>query len=289
MHVGRTHLSSRRSRSSDRDDRTCLRSRSSTPASSRTTPRCAPTRRPSPSTVNPRTVRPPSRNPEARSRATAPWKSGPANWTMRKRCDYLVLSLGTGELNARIRYEDAKRWGTIHWARPLIDIAYDGSSDIVDGQMRQLMPVVKRPYLYYRFQASLSEANNALDDTSDANMQDLKRRAEVAVRRPGETGKNREAMQAFEAAVPTGQVAAPARASRLQAPRHHLQELPGAAGQRVDPRRIGRSRDDRGGDVLAAERHVPAGEGHGLQAAGSGRSRRSRGRNPRPWGSCGGP
>jgi uncharacterized protein len=92
--------------------------------------------------------------------------------------DYLVLSLGTGELNARIRYEDAKRWGTIHWARPLIDIAYDGSSDIVDGQMRQLMSVVKRPYLYYRFQPALSEANNALDDTSDANMQDLKRRAE---------------------------------------------------------------------------------------------------------------
>ena len=55
------------------------------------------------------------------------------------------MSLGTGELNIQIRYEDAKRWGTLHWARPLIDIAYDGSSDTVDGQMRQLMPVVKRP------------------------------------------------------------------------------------------------------------------------------------------------
>ena len=93
-------------------------------------------------------------------------------------CDYVVVSLGTGELNVPIRYEDAKRWGTLHWARPLIDIAYDGSSDTVDGQMRQLMQVVKRPYLYYRFQASLSEANNALDDTSAWNLQDLKRRAE---------------------------------------------------------------------------------------------------------------
>ena len=61
-------------------------------------------------------------------------------------CDYVVVSLGTGELNVPIRYEDAKRWGTLHWARPLIDIAYDGSSDTVDGQMRQLMHVVKRPY-----------------------------------------------------------------------------------------------------------------------------------------------
>ena len=43
--------------------------------------------------------------------------------------------------------------------------------------MRQLMHVVKHPYLYYRFQPSLSEANNALDDTSKWNIEDLKRRA----------------------------------------------------------------------------------------------------------------
>ena len=76
----------------------------------------------------------------------------------------MVVSLGTGELNVQIRYEEARRWGTLHWARPLIDIAYDGSSDTVDGQMRQLMHVVKHPLLLLRFQASLSEANNALDD-----------------------------------------------------------------------------------------------------------------------------
>jgi hypothetical protein len=94
-----------------------------------------------------------------------------------EQCEYVVLSLGTGELNVQIRYEDARRWGSLHWARPLIDIAYDGSSDTVDGHMRQLMHVVKHPYVYYRFQPSLSEANNALDDTSDWNLQDLKRRA----------------------------------------------------------------------------------------------------------------
>ncbi len=33
--------------------------------------------------------------------------------------EYVVLSLGTGELNSQIRYEEARRWGTIHWARPL--------------------------------------------------------------------------------------------------------------------------------------------------------------------------
>jgi patatin-like phospholipase/acyl hydrolase len=93
--------------------------------------------------------------------------------------DYLVLSLGTGEISAPIRYEDAKSWGTLRWARPLVDIAYDGSSDTVDVQMRQLMHVVKRPYLYFRFQPSLSEGQTAMDDASARNIDDLKRRAEL--------------------------------------------------------------------------------------------------------------
>lgn len=92
--------------------------------------------------------------------------------------DYLVLSLGTGELNTPIRYETARDWGTLRWARPFIDIAYDGASDTVDGQMRRLMHVVKKPYLYYRIQPILKDGMNTLDDTSERNMVDLKRRAE---------------------------------------------------------------------------------------------------------------
>jgi patatin-like phospholipase/acyl hydrolase len=91
--------------------------------------------------------------------------------------DYVIVSLGTGELNTPIRYKEARRWGTLQWARPLIDIAYDGGTDTVDVQMRQLMQAVKRPFIYYRFQASLSESLNALDDTSERNIEDLKRRA----------------------------------------------------------------------------------------------------------------
>jgi predicted acylesterase/phospholipase RssA len=103
--------------------------------------------------------------------------------------DYLVVSLGTGEINAPIRYEDARGWGTLRWARPLIDIAYDGGSDTVDGQMRQLVHVVKRPYLYFRFQPSLSEGVSALDDTSERNIADLKRRAELVFVDPEKSEK----------------------------------------------------------------------------------------------------
>ncbi len=103
--------------------------------------------------------------------------------------NYLVLSLGTGEINAPIRYEDARSWGTLRWARPLVDIAYDGGSDAVDGQMRQLMHVVKRPCLYFRFQPSLREGVSALDDTSDRNIEDLKRRAELVFDDPEKSQK----------------------------------------------------------------------------------------------------
>jgi hypothetical protein len=92
--------------------------------------------------------------------------------------DYLVLSLGTGELNAPIPYETSKDWGTLRWARPFMEIAYDGAIDTVDQQMRQLMHAVKKPYLYFRFQPILKEGMNALDDTSERNILDLKRRAE---------------------------------------------------------------------------------------------------------------
>jgi hypothetical protein len=74
-------------------------------------------------------------------------------------------------------------------ARPLIDSAYDGGSDTVDGQMRQLQHIVKRPYLYFRFQPSLSQGVSALDDTSDRNIEDLKRRAELVFDDPDKSEK----------------------------------------------------------------------------------------------------
>ena len=123
--------------------------------------------------------------------------------------EYVVVSLGTGELNSQIQYEEAKRWGTIHWARPLVDIAYDGSSDTVDGQMRKLMHVVKRPYLYYRFQPSLSEANNALDDTSKSNIRDLKRRAEMIFDDPEKLEKLENLCRLLRQRVAESKTAAP--------------------------------------------------------------------------------
>jgi len=40
--------------------------------------------------------------------------------------DYIVISLGTGQLTREIKYEDAKGWGKLEWIRPVIDCMMDG-------------------------------------------------------------------------------------------------------------------------------------------------------------------
>ena len=87
----------------------------------------------------PRTAVPPDEQPGGSRQSEHPVEVRSGADAESNDVDYLVLSLGTGEVDSPIRYEDAKNWGTLRWARPLIDIAYDGSSDTVDGQMRQLM------------------------------------------------------------------------------------------------------------------------------------------------------
>jgi predicted acylesterase/phospholipase RssA len=88
--------------------------------------------------------------------------------------EYLVLSLGTGELTRRFRYEDAKDWGLIGWARPVLDLVFDGVSDAVDYQMRKLLEEFKDPTQYYRFQGELTHANDDMDDASERNIRDLR-------------------------------------------------------------------------------------------------------------------
>jgi patatin-like phospholipase/acyl hydrolase len=89
--------------------------------------------------------------------------------------DILVVSLGTGQLTDRLRYEEAAGWGLLGWARPIIDVVFDGVSDTVDFQLKELLPSSKdRARRYYRFQRELVEVSDAMDNASPRNLQDLK-------------------------------------------------------------------------------------------------------------------
>jgi predicted acylesterase/phospholipase RssA len=85
----------------------------------------------------------------------------------------VLASLGTGELTRRLPYDEVKDWGQIEWARPIIDVVFDGSADVVDTVLAQLIQD-----RYIRLQTRLEEASDDLDDASPENLAALRREAE---------------------------------------------------------------------------------------------------------------
>jgi patatin-like phospholipase/acyl hydrolase len=93
--------------------------------------------------------------------------------------DIMVVSLGTGELTRRIAYNEAKDWGLAEWAKPVIDVMFDGVADTVDYQLKHILPHDH----YFRFQIRLNEGMDDMDDTSQTNMRVLKLITEDLLRR----------------------------------------------------------------------------------------------------------
>src|SRR5690242_14910944 len=88
----------------------------------------------------------------------------------------VLASLGTGEHTRPLRFAEVKDWGQLKWARPIIDVVFDGSADAVD---RELARLVDRRYI--RLQPRLDDASDALDDASAANLKALRREAEKLI------------------------------------------------------------------------------------------------------------
>jgi patatin-like phospholipase/acyl hydrolase len=80
-----------------------------------------------------------------------------------------LVSLGTGQLTRPIHYKDAKHWGLVAWARPLIDVVFDGVSDATDYELTQVMPEAA----YTRFQVELIGASDSLDNANERNLEGL--------------------------------------------------------------------------------------------------------------------
>lgn len=84
--------------------------------------------------------------------------------------DFLLISLGTGELSLRMPYEEARTWGLAKWAQPILNVAFDGVSDAVHSQLQQLIPEDK----YYRIQPKLLGADERMDNARPNNITALK-------------------------------------------------------------------------------------------------------------------
>ena len=91
--------------------------------------------------------------------------------------EVLLVSLGTGRHAQAIDY----RPGLLGWAKPILDVVFDGVSRTTEYQLEQLLPPVRGQKRYYRFQTDLTVAGDALDDPAPASLQLLKQQAEELV------------------------------------------------------------------------------------------------------------
>ena len=85
----------------------------------------------------------------------------------------IVVSLGTGSLTRRYRWDAVNEWGLAHWARPLLHIVIDGAGETVDFQLRTMLGKQR----YHRLQIDLLHASDDLDDASPENIEHLKSEA----------------------------------------------------------------------------------------------------------------
>jgi uncharacterized protein len=85
------------------------------------------------------------------------------------RAQIRLVSLGTGQLTRQLHYEEVRGWGLIDWARPLLDVVFDGVSDATEYELAQLIPEAD----YTRFQTELIGASDSLDNAHERNLEHL--------------------------------------------------------------------------------------------------------------------
>lgn len=106
--------------------------------------------------------------------------------------DFLVVSLGTGELTRSLPYEEVRGWGLALWAQPILSVVFDGVADTVDYQLRELLPTEEGDARrYYRFQTVLDIGKDDMDDASATNIAALKTKAREII------GENDAALEAL--------------------------------------------------------------------------------------------
>jgi patatin-like phospholipase/acyl hydrolase len=83
--------------------------------------------------------------------------------------DVVMLSLGCGQHTEKHSFGQIKNWGLVGWARPILDVVFDGVSDAVDYQLQRVLD----PERYFRLQVELTLASDHLDDAGEENLAKL--------------------------------------------------------------------------------------------------------------------
>ena len=101
-----------------------------------------------------------------------------------------------------VRYLDARGWGVIHWARPIIDVVFDGVAKTVDYQMIRLCrSETQGEQLYHRIQRAPLHTPATMDDASPSHVQALLGEAEALLARGRDAGHARRGLRAARTAA----------------------------------------------------------------------------------------
>ncbi|MEE4115842.1 MAG: patatin-like phospholipase family protein [Marinilabiliaceae bacterium] len=92
-----------------------------------------------------------------------------------------ILSIGTGIVKKPYRYSIAKRWGTLGWIKPVIDIMMSGVAETVDYQLKQIFDSVNMSKHYLRIAPDLANASPEMDEVSEKNLDALSEAGDLAV------------------------------------------------------------------------------------------------------------
>lgn len=85
-----------------------------------------------------------------------------------------LVSLGTGERTRKRTFGEVKDWGLLEWAKPILDVVFDGMSEAVNYQLQHALADGR----YWRLQVELDLASDDLDDASQGNLKLLRKHAE---------------------------------------------------------------------------------------------------------------
>ena len=100
--------------------------------------------------------------------------------------EILLCAVGTGINDRKIQYEEAKDWGPLGWAKPIISVMMDGMSDSAHYHARKLLPDSSgdpEAQRYFRFDIPLEEALDDLDAVHRANISALLGEADKIITR----------------------------------------------------------------------------------------------------------
>jgi uncharacterized protein len=88
--------------------------------------------------------------------------------------EMFIVSLGTGSIEKPYLHDKARKWGTVGWIAPIIDIMMSAVSETVDYQLRKLYDAIHHKEQYFRITPDLFTADSEMDNTSDKNLEALR-------------------------------------------------------------------------------------------------------------------